>query len=169
MGDSNCNGTSGRVIGGGLMSPFCWFASSYGLAAIIVSVFRGYFAVEIFVPGVAPHYIPRSLLTPPAPTPVATSTPAVTSAPPPAPDWKPRSWYVHQIILNFCGSLVGWIALWFVGQKLLCAFRGDLSGITWANAGISLVAFFGVTGYLPAATVGLIKGLTKFIAEKAGD
>jgi hypothetical protein len=140
------------------MSPYCWLASSYGAAAIIASAFRGYFAVEIFVPSVAPHHIRRI----PAATPATPPIPSVSEV-------KPRSWYVHQIILNFCGSLVGWIALWFVGQKLLCAFRGDLSGITWANAGISLVAFFGVTGYLPAATVGLIKGLTKFIAEKAGD
>jgi hypothetical protein len=125
------------------MSLYCWIALSYGAVAIVVSAFRGYLAVEIFVPSVAPHHIRR---TPPATT---ATTPAATPPTPLVPEVKPLSWYVHQFILNFCGSLVGWIALWFVGRKLLCAFHGDPSDITWADAGISLVAFFGVTGYLP--------------------
>jgi hypothetical protein len=141
------------------MSAHCWLPGTFSAVAIVASAIHGYFAVEIFTPNVAPHYIRKA--------------PAASPPTPSALVVKPLSWHVHQFFLNFCGSLVGWIALWFVGQKLLCAFHGDPSDITWditwPNAGISLVAFFGVTGYLPAATVGLIKGLARFIAEKAGD
>jgi hypothetical protein len=78
----------------------------------------------------------------------------------------PWAWWIHQFWLNFCGSFVGWVALWFVGRKVIsclgasCAF--ELTG--W-DVLISFLAFVGVTGFLPFTIVGLITGIKELVVK----
>jgi hypothetical protein len=74
---------------------------------------------------------------------------------------RPWHWerYLHQLWLNLAGSVVGWAALytlaprlWWVLTKADGTWRPEWS---WSDVGLFVVAFVGVTGYLPAMFVGL--------------
>jgi hypothetical protein len=79
-------------------------------------------------------------------------------------DWKKKTWAwrLHQRWFNFSGSLVGWGALWIVFRKV-CVYP---SPVRWFDVVLMAVAFVGITGHLPFATMGLLQGI-KDLALKA--
>jgi hypothetical protein len=126
-----------------------WFFPAFITFASALSVFYAVFAVKIFLPALrrdnADRRAHRALCT----------------------------WWVHQIWLNFLGSAVGWVCLWFVAVKLVPQFERapDLVSFGWEHAALALVAFIGVTGYLPFTVVNLAVGLgtlMKAVGEKVG-
>ena len=78
-------------------------------------------------------------------------------------------WKIHQSWLNFSGSLVGWIVL----LSLLVRHWQCLLDACTVPFGIwdfvaCVVAFVGVTGYLPMSIVGFISGLG-LLGSKVGE
>lgn len=68
---------------------------------------------------------------------------------------------IHQIWLNFLGSAVGWICLWFVAKTIITApepYKPDLHDIF-----MGFVAFAGVTGHLPSVVVSTMNSVAAFI------
>ena len=64
----------------------------------------------------------------------------------------PCKW--HQRWLNFVGSFVGWIALWALVQKYYdCASQVCSVSPTMWHIFAALVAFVGITGYLPMTII----------------
>jgi hypothetical protein len=110
-------------------------ATVYVVVAIIASCLYGCFAVEIFQATPPAHLGGKG----------------------------PRSWRIHQWWLNFAGSAVGWLCLWFVGVQVYTGGWFD-----WGYATLALVAFIGVTGYMPMAVVGLVVGLAKGVGAMLG-
>jgi hypothetical protein len=75
-------------------------------------------------------------------------------------------WNIHQFWFNLCGSLSGWVALWFLLQKISVSLMAPATtSAQWSDVGLFFLAFIGVTGYLPFA---VITGVTSFkeIASK---
>lgn len=76
------------------------------------------------------------------------------------------SWKVHQFWLNFLGSLVGWIILYFLLKRIdflkgnNCSFVLSIRDFIYG-----LLAFIGITGYLPMTIVGLVNSVTS-LAQK---
>jgi hypothetical protein len=74
----------------------------------------------------------------------------------------PRHWAgrLYLFWFNFSGSLLGWAALAVLCHRLLPCFSGtcsiDLGVSTFA---LALVAFAGVTGHIPMATMGIFRAL----------
>src|SRR6516165_1282501 len=99
-----------------------WFEIVFWSLAIVVSLFLGFFCFAI-------HGLDRGSFK-----------------------WPAR---IQQVWLNFLGGLVGWIALWFLvrqwwGAWSLPSLYPDVPvHWTWADLGLALVAFVGVSGYLP--------------------
>jgi hypothetical protein len=54
------------------------------------------------------------------------------------------AWKVHQVWLNFLGSLVGWYALW-----LFRCGRCEHRPIAWLDIALLVIAFLGMTGLIP--------------------
>lgn len=82
---------------------------------------------------------------------------------------KPWAWKVHQIWLNFIGSATGWIALWFLFQKIVVAMAmPGASSFDWSNVVLFFTAFIGITGFLPQCVVSLIRGLSEMAARISG-
>jgi 4-hydroxybenzoate polyprenyltransferase len=80
--------------------------------------------------------------------------------------WQ-RRW--QQYWFNFIGSLSGWIAIWFVVQKL---WASNLGQGRLADFGLAVVGFIGITGYLPYTVIGVINAvweLAKKVIERAVD
>jgi hypothetical protein len=95
---------------------------------------------------------------------------AVTIFEVPLPKVKPLwAWKLHQFWLNFTGSFVGWVALWFLGRKVIACLVPSCSvePNAWDVAAFFL-AFVGVTGFLPLTIVGLITGLKELLVKLAG-
>ncbi|MFN0315332.1 MAG: hypothetical protein ACKVQA_09875 [Burkholderiales bacterium] len=78
---------------------------------------------------------------------------------------KKLAWKIHQFWLNLAGSIVGWAALWAATGGTLLTVHPTLS-IT--DAVLLLIAFVGITGYLPYAVVGLLQGLVALAKKVAG-
>lgn len=80
----------------------------------------------------------------------------------------PTAWLWHQRWLNFVGSMTGWLALWLLFVRH-CGWPVQSCGREpgWWDAIGALVAFVGVTGYLPFTIVGLISG-ARALSMKAG-
>jgi len=113
------------------MQPDLWFSLSYWLIALVASALYGWHAVTIFI-----------------------------QPPQPGETRRPTAWVWHQRWLNFVGALVGWVALWFLfrgfGSCFLASCAGEFSGV---YAVVALVAFIGITGYLPNTVVSLVAGV----------
>jgi len=62
--------------------------------------------------------------------------------------WKDGTWVwkVHQIFLNFCGSMFGWGAFWYLLRDY---FSGRVSVLDF---GLAVIAFLGITGLVPRAS-----------------
>ena len=60
------------------------------------------------------------------------------------------AWWWHQRWLNFVGAFVGWISLWLLLRKFGDYIFGSCVAHVdpWDALG-ALVAFVGITGYLP--------------------
>lgn len=71
------------------------------------------------------------------------------------------SWKLHQFWLNFVGSATGWGAALILGSRI--AYQ--VSELSAVDFGLALVAFLGITGYLPLATVGLIRAIQNIASE----
>ena len=75
---------------------------------------------------------------------------------------RKNSWHVHQLWLNFLGSLVGWVAAWALLRALVaCAAEACSLSVTPSAVLVFFLAFIGVTGHLPAAVVGLVGGVSE--------
>ena len=82
---------------------------------------------------------------------------------------KGWSWEVHQLWFNFIGSVAGWALLWTVGHRVHTLVTGTgLAAVPFGDLILFLVAFVGVTGHLPYATMGVIQGLKDLVAKMAG-
>lgn len=114
------------------MTINCWVATVYWGIALVASGLYGWRAVAIF----KSHIAERE-------------------------NQPPKAWWWHQRWLNFLGALVGWLALWFMMRKFGgCVFGECVADIgTWDVVG-ALVAFIGVTGYLPISVVSLVSGVS---------
>lgn len=79
----------------------------------------------------------------------------------------PPSWRLHQYWLNFLGSLVGWLALWYLLKRYdLCLFSSSCNSSPNAwDIGASLIAFTGVTGHLPGTVIPLFMSLNSLLTE----
>ncbi len=82
---------------------------------------------------------------------------------------KSRAWKIHQFWLNFAGSIVGWITLWFLARKAYICFGGScpISFGFWDAAAV-FVTFIGITGYLPVTVVGVIQGVKELAVKMLG-
>ncbi len=109
---------------------------AYWVIAVAASALYGWKAVEIF-----------------------TDVPSQRSRP-------PAAWWWHQRWLNFLGSLVGWVALWILGRKLVPCVAGRCNpGLEGSYALLGFLAFVGVTGYLPYGVVGILTGASTLAAK----
>ena len=82
---------------------------------------------------------------------------------------KSWAWHVHQFWLNFCGSVAGWAALWFVLEKLSALVSSPSSAAPqWSDAALFFLAFLGVTGYLPFAIVTSVQAIKELISKIPG-
>ena len=76
---------------------------------------------------------------------------------------------IHQYWLNFVGSAVGWCCLWFVGLKVVGHISsGTDPEIGWPYACVALVAFVGITGYLPFTVVKLVNSVGGLVEKIPG-
>ncbi len=78
---------------------------------------------------------------------------AIFSVPWPA-SWQGR---VYLFWFNFCGSAFGWGALGVLFNRL--GPQASADAVTLGDCGLALVAFAGITGHLPMATMGIFRGL----------
>ena len=79
---------------------------------------------------------------------------------------KPWSWKLHQRWFNFAGSFVGWAASWLVLRRLWhCLATSYCPQSRWSDAALCMIAFVGITGFLPFATVGALESI-KELAKK---
>jgi hypothetical protein len=82
---------------------------------------------------------------------------------------KKKSWRFHQWWLNFLGSAVGWVATWFLLQKVIAvADSPSTVSIQWSDAALFFLAFVGVTGFFPFSVVSVLQVLRDIAAKIAG-
>jgi hypothetical protein len=76
---------------------------------------------------------------------------------------------IHQFWFNFLGSILGWVAFWFLIRKIWHCLSVDCPGEFGASTVmLAAVAFVGVTGHLPYATAGVLEGLKVLALKLAG-
>lgn len=87
-------------------------------------------------------------------------------------DHKPRAWWIHQIWFNFLGAWVGWGCAWLLAARLApCVLDFECracQGLSWSDAVLGLVAFLGMTGHVPLAAFGWLKGLERLALKASG-
>jgi hypothetical protein len=103
----------------------CLFKVSFIVLALIASAFYGYFGQTILGNG-GKHQTPLS------------ERKSNNS------DGHHWSWWIHQIWINFAGSLIGWSALYCL---IFC--RDSVNKLTVAEGFLMLVAVVGLFGFLP--------------------
>jgi len=80
----------------------------------------------------------------------------------------PPAWWWHQRWLNFLGALVGWLALWFLGRKYVgCLFSACTAAPEAWDVIAALIAFVGVTGFLPGTVVSFLSSFSALAARLA--
>jgi hypothetical protein len=85
------------------------------------------------------------------------------------PPGKPWGWWAHQVWFNFAGAVVGWAAMWFIVRKLWHVLATDSpADFGWSDGVLSALAFVGITGHLPYATAGLLKGIRELARKLTG-
>ena len=74
----------------------------------------------------------------------------------------------HQRWFNFTGSLFGWAALWCFVRSSWSVWRlsAPASHATSSDFALGFVAFVGISGWLPYATMGALDAL-RTLVEKA--
>lgn len=79
------------------------------------------------------------------------------------------SWRLHQFWLNFLGSVVGWITLWFVMERVVAALSNTRSlQFNFPTVLLFLLAFVGIIGFLPVTVVNLINSVGALVGKIAG-
>jgi hypothetical protein len=121
--------------------PFILFC----VVALVASGLYGWYAVKIFLPDIDPRKWGMH------------SSDSLKKR-------MPFCWHMHQIWLNFAGSLVGWACLWFVGKRIV----ESTTYFGWDYALLALIAFIGVTGYLPSTAVGIVQAIGTLVDKFAG-
>jgi len=104
-----------------------YFIATFWLLAFVVSALLGVFCFQI-------HRVDRSDMTP------------VELA--------------AQVWFNFVGALFGWAALWCLVRRAWAVWYVPASGsekVTGWDFGLAVVAFIGISGYLPYATMGAVR------------
>ncbi len=82
---------------------------------------------------------------------------------------KPWPWHFHQFWLNFCGSVAGFAALWFIVQKVALILASPAAAAPqWSDAALFFLAFLGVTGYLPFAVITSVQAIKELISKIPG-
>ena len=81
---------------------------------------------------------------------------------------KPRAWRFHQFWLNFVGSVAGWVMLWIAIQRLRLAIDSPEQSLKLSDFALLLIAFIGVTGFLPLSVVSFIQGIRDIAAKVMG-
>src|SRR6266496_6338830 len=72
---------------------------------------------------------------------------------------KPKAWKFHQFWLNFAGSLAGWLMFW-VAVRRGCLVAGSAEhALKTSDFILFLIAFVGITGFLPLSVVSFIQGI----------
>lgn len=80
----------------------------------------------------------------------------------------PSAWHWHQRWLNFVGSLVGWLALWFLLRTFgSCVLGPCAEPFAGSDALLALIAFVGVTGYIPGLIVAAVSATSALSARLA--
>jgi len=96
----------------------------FWVTAAVVSVLRGYYAATILIwDGIENKTV-------------------LTERKLPAEQQRHWSWWAHQILINFSGSLIGWAAAYY-----LIFWRGAVNSV--ADGFLVLVAIAGIFGSLP--------------------
>lgn len=81
---------------------------------------------------------------------------------------KSQSWHIHQFWLNFSGSGVGWIILYFLVRNFLNLEQKDLfSEFNAGHIGLAFLAFVGITGYMPTTIITLVNSISLLIQKVA--
>ncbi|MEQ1598170.1 MAG: hypothetical protein ABL880_02270 [Methylotenera sp.] len=77
--------------------------------------------------------------------------------------WKPWTW-VHQFLLNYVGSFLGWICLWLlIGRTSAWIDSGYTNSPSYWEIFLMFVSFIGITGLLPWATTKLVENFKNSI------
>ena len=82
-----------------------------------------------------------------------------------------ESWayLAHQAWFNSVGALSGWAALWLEAVRISWyATTGAQLQFGLTDVVLSIIAFIGVTGFMPTTIVGLIEGIRELAARVAG-
>jgi hypothetical protein len=80
----------------------------------------------------------------------------------------PRAWWWHQRWLNFLGALVGWLAFWFLGRKYVGYLVSACTATPNAwDIAAAVIAFVGMTGYLPGTIIPPLQSLTGLLKKVA--
>jgi hypothetical protein len=78
----------------------------------------------------------------------------------------PQPSRVHQLWVNFFGSVVGWATLYYLLEMRLRVFDKVPNTAPGAiDIALLLVAFLGVTGHLPYAFVGIASALDALVGR----
>jgi len=82
---------------------------------------------------------------------------------------KPWAWHVHQFLLNFAGSVSGWVALWFIVRNVAFVIAAHTATAPQlSDAALFFLAFLGITGYLPFAVLTSVNAIRELIAKIPG-
>jgi hypothetical protein len=117
------------------MSIPCWLIALFWSLALVVSFLLGWFCLEV-------HNIR-------------------------VPEGYPRAARNHQRWFNFIGALVGWIALWCLVRRAWCVWWAcsSLGQAGWSDFVLGFVAFVGISGYFPYATMTTVDAIGKRVAK----
>ena len=67
---------------------------------------------------------------------------------------------------TFFGSAVGWVALWFVVYKVFrCVELTCPAEVSSGDLALAVIAFFGVTGYLPYVSLLIVNKLAEAVSK----
>jgi hypothetical protein len=82
---------------------------------------------------------------------------------------KAGIWNFHQFWFNFCGSVSGWIALWFLLHKIALSLNAPAAASPkLSDIALFFLAFIGVTGYLPFSVITGVESFREIAAKIAG-
>lgn len=114
-----------------------WFEIVFLLVAVIASGFFGFYCFEI-------HNLGRSTF-----------------------EWQEK---IQQVWFNFIGAFAGWIALWILIRQWWGAWRLPTTPavpvqMTLSDFGLALIAFVGMSGYLPFTVMGVIRTLVALVQK----
>lgn len=87
----------------------------------------------------------------------------------PSPDRNPKkhtkSWWMHQIWINFAGSFIGWVCIYVLIISFGADVKASASSISFGHVFLFIVGLLGVMGFLPLTLWGIANSM-KYISEK---